>query len=438
MSDQNLIKVSVKIPEFSKKWFSGRLYLKQTKTIKIEFELKGVRNYDFRTIDCIYAKSSTGEKFSLIGCFPFSSTDNIYIYSINEVHFNDWINTNSPLLVCESDFEISYLGSWFLPTTNTIYHENTDLWKSININKSTTKDFQINKNISISIYNSSSSEYSGRKIIIESTAYFKIKTKDKFPKHVLYRHSTSFINLFSLFISSKVFVHKMKFTNVKGNPYEVLTNFFEKPQSFERSEVQISFKEIESSFLDILQNYFSNQEKFDRIIKFIRELSFNNEVQSFLTLCRCLEIYHKDFIEPKYSNDIAKTLFKELSTNGVKLKKGKPWVQIIRYFHLFKLITPHQIKLQYCNSEYDFIEKLKNTRNYYTHPDDITEGVWSFDEIKRINFQLKIWIKGLILKELDLKEELIKQVLKKESKSYLFLDSQSNKYSIFYEAPTKK
>jgi len=33
--------------------------------------------------------------------------------------------------------------------------------------------------ISISIYNSASSEYSGRKIIIESTAYFKIKTKNK-------------------------------------------------------------------------------------------------------------------------------------------------------------------------------------------------------------------------------------------------------------------
>lgn len=437
MAEQNFIKVSIKIPEISKKWFSGRLFLKETNSIKIEFELIGIRNDFFNPIECIYAKSNTGEKFSLVGCFPIYGGNNIYTYSVNEVHFNDWINVNSPALVCESDFEISYLGSWFLPLTSSVYQKESDIWKSINIGNSVSATFPISKNMSLVIYNSAKTEYSGRKITIETTAYFKIKIKKPLPKYLLYKHSTSFINLFSLFISSKVFVHKMEFTNAKGNSYEVLTNFFEKPQSFEGSEIQISFKEIESSFLNILRNYFSNQEKFDRIIKFIRELSFNNEVQSFLTLCRCLEIYHKDFIEPNYSNDIAKTLFRELSINGVKLKKGKPWVQIIRYYHLYKLIMPHQIKLLYCNSEYDFIEKLKNTRNYYTHPDDITEGIWSFDEIKRINFQLKIWIKGLILKELDLKEDLIKQVLKKESKSYLFLDSQSNKYSIFYEAPTK-
>jgi ApeA N-terminal domain 1 len=434
MAQQNFIKVSIKIPELSKKWFPGRLY---TKEIKVEFESKGKSAFFLETIECIYAKSNTGEKYSLVGCFPISMAQGVYTYSVNELHFNDWINLNSPVLVCESDFEISYLGSWFLPLTNSVYNESSDIWKSINIGKSISMTFPISKNASLIIYNSATTEYSGRKITIETTAHFKIKTKKSLPKYVLYKHSTSFINFFSIFISSKVFVHKMEFRSVKGNSYEVLTNFFNKPHSFERSEIQVSFKELESCFLEILQNYFSNQEKFDRIIKLIRDLSFTNEDQSFLTLCRCLESYHKDFIEPKCSDSIIKSLTNELLENGVKLKQGKKWVQIIRYWHLLKILKPYQLKQHYSKNEYDFIEKLKNTRNHYTHPDDITEGIWSFDELKRINFQLKIWIKGLILQELNLREELIKQVLNKESKNYLFLNSQSNKYSLFYEPPTK-
>jgi ApeA N-terminal domain 1 len=439
MTKSNFTSIVFFIPSISKKKLKGKLIWSESDFITLEFENTLKQKLPFSPLEVIYATTLFNQKLTIVGCFPSHSVDNHYVYTINEIHEDEWIKTTPTSLYKEIYVEITFLTTWYKSIIEFgELQKDSRFHSQINILKNITSTYILNKKIAVELQAYSSSSFKDKTITLKTKSNVKITSQKRVSRNSLFSYSLSFLNLFSLFVREKPYIDQIVLKKINGESQKVLMNFKKHDHESEITKILLFHKEIESQFLEILKAYFKSRAKYDEIINRLRTLSLGNIEESFLSLCRCLEIYHKSFIQHQNDTTLIKKYVKEFSDNGIKTTHKKDeWNQLLRYLHLYDISNQYPIFQFAKTTHHDFLNTLKNSRNYYTHPIQTNDHILTSDELKRINIQLRTWVRILILQKLSLPKNLIDMVRRKEKGNYLFLNHETNPFSIFYK-PTKK
>jgi hypothetical protein len=427
----NFTNVIFFIPSLSKKKLKGKIHWNKEDSLTLEFENILPRTHLFRPIEVIYAEARNKSKYTLVGCFPSYSLDSHYVFSINETHEGEWIKKAKRKSYTKVDLQITFLTTWYKSVFDIEDSTHSNFWTRVSILKNIKARYQLNNNYSLEITAHGSSSYNKNTITLNSMSTISLLCKKKTSRNMLFQYGVSFLNLFTLFVKAKPIIHKVIFTKTTGEEQKLLMNF--KHQSAEDSPTNILvwFKEVEDKFNSILRLYYKKKEKYNEIVERLRGLNYGEPEQTFLTLCRCLELFHKLFVQRPNSSRLIAKLSHSLNRNGVASNPKNGWNQLFRYIHLFES-SQHLISLtniNYCI----FLNDLKNSRNYYTHPNRTTQRIWGKDELKRVNIKLNAWVRVLLLFNLNLPEEILIRLFKQNSNNYLFLNNESNPFSIFHK-----
>lgn len=161
----------------------------------------------------------------------------------------------------------------------------------------------------------------------------------------------------------------------------------------------LSYPEIAESFSEILESWFSKKEKLESILNLLMGTIYGTQWHieiNFDRLVNALEAYHRNLIhdQPMQFNKRLSDIFKQLPAN------------------LKALIT---------NAEDEFILKINDSRNYYTHynPQDRDKALKD-EELYWASKKIQMLLFILLLKELSIEGDKIEQALKKNPEfSYL-------------------
>src|SRR5690242_4169080 len=160
-----------------------------------------------------------------------------------------------------------------------------------------------------------------------------------------------------------------------------------------------TFKIIQENFQEILSNWFNAKTKLEPTINGLTEAFSVREQLSefkFLNLAHALETYHQRK-EKENRGKASQTLFQK------------------RLEALSNLIPPEIKFLLFKPSEKEFIENIKNSRNYYTHYSEEKEATaLKGSDLFYLSERMKIFLVCLILKEIGFTDaEVVKTILRK-------------------------
>jgi hypothetical protein len=157
-------------------------------------------------------------------------------------------------------------------------------------------------------------------------------------------------------------------------------------------EIMLSYPEISNSFSEILEAWFSKKEKLESILNLLMGTIYGTQWHieiNFDRLANALEAYHRNLIheQPMQFNKRLLDIFKHLPAN------------------LKALIT---------NAEDEFILKINDSRNYYTHynPQDRDKALKD-EELYWASKKIQMLLSILLLRELSIEDDKIEYALKK-------------------------
>jgi hypothetical protein len=430
MTKSEPINISFFIPSISRKIITGKIHWTKDDSITLEFENSLKKLVTFPSVEVIYGKTSYNEKLSLIGCFPSKSVGNSYTYSINEIHEGEWIKSRASNVYKKISAEITLLPTWYKTILQIQIPKDDKVVYSVNVLHYLNDTYAIDKNLSLDVIAYPIVKMNINDVTLESKARIEVTSKRNLSRNSLFQVCSSFLNLFSLFVRTKPYIEKIIITKRNNEQQEVIMNFI-KPKNIGPTQILVSHKEIANNFQSILKSYYDKSEKYDIIIDRMRTINFGNEEQAFLILCRCIESFHKFFIQTKNDKEILKRLVTEFSQNGIQASSKNGWNQLLRYLHLYEMTRNYELFKGEKVSQYNWLNDMRSSRNYYTHPDTTDDKVWSFDELKRINLKLRAWLKALLFTTLNVPLELSKRAIVSETRNYIFLNHETNPYSIF-------
>lgn len=210
-----------------------------------------------------------------------------------------------------------------------------------------------------------------------------------------------------------------------------------------KPQMNIKYTDISSEFELILNKWFLKQEELEFIIdSFIGDIYLPNYINTqLLNSIRNLEIYHRNFIEPKKEKvkdehlEEEKGVLIDFVENKISEQNQNRFIRNIKYdpemtlnqrlMDLFKKL-PNEISVDLIKesnkslkrSIKSFAYKLTQIRNYYTHGDDkkkytkINEIIENGLIMYEYNRVLVMILKYFIYSELGMSENMIREILK--------------------------
>jgi len=181
----------------------------------------------------------------------------------------------------------------------------------------------------------------------------------------------------------------------------------------------------------MLKIFYQSRDKFVRVLDLLIASVKNSTAEiSFLNITTAFEVFHKYFME-KNNEPLRKKFFNELKADGlVQTDRGK-WDQIIRYHHLFELTKDIQFFKQNFQNPRKTIALIRDSRNYYTHYSEQKDEIWTPNRLIFANKALRQLLKAVVLKELELPENLINKLLNNRA-AIFYQDFENNEYSLHY------
>jgi hypothetical protein len=245
------------------------------------------------------------------------------------------------------------------------------------------------------------------------------------------------VSLLVLLINSKLFITKLsiKINTKLGKPdHEKEINVYYKASFWNDNprikypwEMLLPYKDIKRQLSTYLNNWFISYSESEYIFDmFMGTINHENMflVHTFLSRVQSIESFHrrksksKELPEREFENNRA--LIKRLLS---KHKKVKGWVlSKLHYANELRLRKRMEnilkkyesILLPYVENTNQFMQKVVNTRNYYTHFDKKLESkIIPEGEMYSFNIRLEVIMLVMILKEIKMKNTLIEQALKR-------------------------
>ncbi len=133
-----------------------------------------------------------------------------------------------------------------------------------------------------------------------------------------------------------------------------------------------------------------------------------NHIDSFLNFSRGIEYFSTSFLineskKVEWKNDEERLLFSRLT--GLKKDLDKPR-KLTCFFRAVQFLEGTQLYSDYLSKE-DFLLKLNDTRNHYTHLKPTNTLIWTNNQIKELNPYLKIFSLLLLWRLIGLDVKLL-------------------------------
>lgn len=406
--------------------------------------------------EVIFGFTSQGDKITLLDTFQIRSKISFpgfktEVYTVNLMLTGFHISSIDSPEIQSVAFTTNHLSNWLSISPfkiNEITEEDGRL-KQLNVQYQFPEIFSFKCEINgeqttvQSTYVMNSSGDAIDQFNMNHSSYLKITPESK--KSIKWFHKTIFEikSLLTLLTGHSLSFNKII---VYGDVIQTInsTEVREKGLLFFRQVKQSTARELQS--YDLLITYRDLQEKFQSVFTKWFELkeelySIYNLVVSnfyhdsyletdFLNLMHSIEGFHRiryggKYVEQEeyefYLKEICETINHLISNNDLKqkLKKsleyGNEFSLRKRIKDLFSKMDEETIKILIGNNEKPntFIDKIVNTRNHLTHPDNRnTPNIAQTDELFQINHQLKCLAMILLLTTLGVPEKIIAQRLK--------------------------
>ena len=197
------------------------------------------------------------------------------------------------------------------------------------------------------------------------------------------------------------------------------------------NDVLITLDQLQSYFPDIVSRYYNEACKYSKVFDLLNESSMNKTAEiSYLNITTALEVFHKTFLVQR-SENLMMPYMDLMIQEKVVTKREKKWINATRYYHLLETVKDIAFFQQRVPDSILMVRKMRNSRNWYTHYDDLGGEIWTPAKLIHINHLLRGLIKAVILIELNLPCIVINKILNADA--YLFFhDHEKNPYSLSY------
>lgn len=195
----------------------------------------------------------------------------------------------------------------------------------------------------------------------------------------------------------------------------------------------ITLPEMQQEFCSVLEKWFSNSDELESTYNLFFGALFNSSLYlnfHFLSLMQAIETFHRQVFSGKYieqgeydekSQKIKTNIPTEFPSDlrdaiKSRIKYGNEYSLRKRIRGLFES-TDDLTKALVTDDYKSFIGKIVDTRNYFTHYDEeLKLAALSGPNLYYSCQRLKIFIIVMLLKNIGLSEEIIRNVIQRNSK----------------------
>ena len=425
MENKEYIHAKITIPELKDKDFNGFIY-RNGKETYITFNEIPYPDNTWKAIDVLYA--NTGEKFYTgIHCSVFTYGHSEMKYLISEFYEGKLPGNSNDTYFEKLTAEVFFLNQWLRPKQIEYKSVSDPYLIAVYGNKNKPYSFAINSNITLIIegYIKFSTRYD--EVVINEKSFLSLVSEKKISRSELFFKFYYFLIFFVLFC--------------KRVPRTINLSFYTESEEFkllglhtqgDKSDfiTLLNFNDLTN--LDIvLLRYYNNAETYGEVIQLLeKSLEMANQEVCFLHLTQALELLHKT----RFENDkaIEEQIAKEVDSSFRPQQKSKRWNQLMRYYHFYQLSIKLDLNINFQGDHIEFLRRLRNSRNYYTHYDK--KGyVWKYMELYPVNNILMTWLRSMILYDLSVEPAKIKKSVRMEMKSFREENIFENPFSMRYK-----
>ena len=206
--------------------------------------------------------------------------------------------------------------------------------------------------------------------------------------------------------------------------YYATNSLFETSSKIHPFDMLFTFRDISGKFENILKNWFEKAEMLKPVYDLYFGTLYNPRMylqHQFLSMIQAVEAYHRRKFEGKYLSDKdfepIYNRFKDMTnTLDVKASFKDALINRLKYGNEFSLrkrlkdlFAEYQdITRNFIKDENNFINRVKDTRNYLTHYDKKLRNIADGEDLYRITQKLKTILQICLLHELGFDKEEIK------------------------------
>ncbi len=351
-------------------------------------------------------------------------------FQVTELYKGDFIGKVTDSDCIEAEARMTGLTNWIdhtriIPKINFGPEEES----KIIIKDEFNLTYFISKNIRMDLCEVCGFEFDRNESILTNNSQIKFVCGEPSSRLELYKNVTAFLKLLSLFTEDIPTLTQLNFVFSNGRTIEHLSTRRSKSKDDLSSFPMFTHKDI--CFKIVVENFYNNRDKFVRVIDLLNASIKNPTAEiSFLNITTAFEVFHQVFLEENH-NEIRNKLSEELLQKGIINRNSKKWDQILRYYHIFKMIEGTDFFKRNILHPDKTLSLIRDSRNYYTHYTITNKEIWSPNKLIFANKELRQILKGVIFKELQLPDSLINKKL-----NYLvdgfYINYEENDYSLRY------
>lgn len=424
--NDNVLDAELFLPDGRK--FHGRLIFDVQYHI-VEFNENPNGRMSTQTLPVVFCKAEN-KNYTLVHCICSKVNLKKSSYVINELYEGDFINPGLEKDYLSLTVTILSLTNWLKMDIFSLKNSDPqDYYFSLKAHPNKKHKITYEKNKHLMFEGGSEVKMDRNEISILKKSSLSVVSESPISRQELFQNYFSFLNLYSLFLRKLPETSSLSFKKESSELKLLLYPIEDKNERL--SDILISFDKL-TAFQEIVSRYFENRLKFDQIIP-LWEASMKERLDPeivFLHLTQSIELFHKCFFEKSsFLKEIGSEIVKEFNLRYKNLPDK--WLQIMRYYHLYKITEEIGLKVPFSKEKADFILHLLDSRNFYTHHDE-KEFIWSHFELYSINNILRVWMRGLLLNQLQLSISDIQRCINADFYNSMDIDVFKNPFSMRY------
>lgn len=231
-------------------------------------------------------------------------------------------------------------------------------------------------------------------------------------------------------VNKKIIEDKVYYPTVKI--FYQLSDIPKRHKIFFPNDMLFTFKDISDRFELLLKNWFEKKDFLEPVCNLYFGTFYNPRMyieDQFLSLIQSIESFHRCTFEGKYLPDedykeVYDTLLKAIP-EGVGSELKDRLMEYLKYGNEFSLRKRlkeifeeyKEILDKFIENKKDFIEKVVNTRNYFTHHGmELKEHAASGEDLYHLTQKLRMCLEICLLTEIGFSSEEIKVLISKNNR----------------------
>ncbi|BBK77770.1 ApeA N-terminal domain 1-containing protein [Clostridium butyricum] len=400
--------------------FNGRLIIEDNRII-LKVYGRMCRHNEFELYRTINGITNDGKKVTLIKCmcisYPFLGGSEM-IYTAEKLILGNCYKDSDAINIKTITCNYTDLDKWFFQ--NSLKVESNEDGFDIRYNEPEIEEFDIGdfkiifkskKSCKGNLYN---------KITFENNLSIEFSFKE--PVNIVDAIDTinHFRNLLTIFSNNKISFYNIRLVDYENINISLILNkmHVEKFTDKEPYDIFIRYSDIKENFKDIVERWYKNKEKIQPIVDYLSYLIEEDKFVvplTFMTTIQAIEAFHRRTRNNVKINEDEHEIKVSRILNSLSNEDDIEWLsEILKYTNepalpkrlkeMFKEVKflvaiPSKIRDKLC-------WKICNTRNYYTHfSEDKKKDIMSIDEMFSLTNYLKLILRVLIFKDLEISDE---------------------------------